>query len=126
MDAQLGRISSAIGRVYETSNNDADIDRMRNRWWTATNAYGRLSGDDKKIQSFMDYRPESRIFTSKAEMDRINEHFGLSNRSVESLRALRDNVVRAYANNRGDGMMQWMQSVTAVIDYYIRRKGAEA
>ena len=126
LDAQLGRISTAMERAYETAT-DGDMSRIRNRWFNATRAYGRLSGDDEQIQSIIDYRPESRMFTSREEMERLNRHFGLEKRTVESLMALRNNVVDTYARlgRRDDGMMQWMQSVTAVIDYYIRRKGVD-
>ena len=127
LDAQLGRIGTAVDRALGGATTYDEDRRLRNRWWNATAAYGRLSGDDRQIASFLDYRPASRMFTSNEEIERINQHFGLENRTVESLRALRDNVVREYSNNREnmpDGM-QWLQSITAVIDLYIRRKGRE-
>ena len=133
LDAQLGRINTAIERAYDEAENWDERRRMQRRWFNATSAYGRLSGDDKLIRSFADYRPETRGFTTFKEMDKINDHFGLENRSVESLRALRNNIVDAWSNRDRNGrqawdrddMTEWMQSLTATIDYYIRKKGGE-
>lgn len=127
LDAQLARISTAV----ERANRGADWDEIRhnqNRWFQATGAYGRLSRDNGLISRFADYMPADRFFTSNAEIERINRHFGLEGRTLESLRALRNNVVDYYDQNyrrssqRFD-KMPWMQSITAVIDEYIRRKG---
>lgn len=126
LDAQIERINNAYRSAVErTEWGSPEFRRQQGRWFKATEIHGKLRGDDKKIDSFKDYRPASRMFTSKEEMDRIDKHFGLSKRNVASLNALRNNVVDYYANHdtRRNDMGQWMQSLTAVIDYHIRRKG---
>lgn len=133
LDAQIGRIDTAMDRAFRNATTQEEMRRLRNRWVNATDAYGRLSGDEQKIQEILDYRPASRMFTSNEEIERLNQHFGLENRSVASLRALRNNVVKTWSNRERDGrqawdrddMTPWMQSITAVIDYYISRKGGE-
>ena len=124
LDAQLHRINTAVARAMK----DVDFDEMlrqQNRWFTATGAYGRLSGDNKLIDSIKDYRPKDRHFTSNEEIDYIAKKLKLNGRTKESLNALRNNVVEAYDRYAGDDrekgwdLMPWMQSVTAVIDEYI-------
>lgn len=124
LDAQLGRISTAVQRAMRNVDYDESF-RVRNRWFNATKAYGRLSGDDKLIDSIKDYRPADRHFTSNEEIAYIAKKLKLKGRSVESLNALRNNVVDAYDRFAGDDRqkrrdyMPWMLSVTAVIDEYI-------
>lgn len=124
LDAQLGRIRTAVERATSGADYN-EMMRVRNRWFTATDAYGRLSGDNKLIDSIKDYRPADRHFTSNKEIDYISKKLKLKGRTQESLNALRNNVVEAYDRLAGDDrekrwdMMPWMQSVTAVIDEYI-------
>ena len=128
LDAQIERIQKQYRTAVERADyGSPDFRRNQGRWFKATEAHGKLRGDDKKIDSFKDYRPESRMFTSKAEMDRIDKHFGLSKRNVASLNALRNNVVDYWSKNdrNAEDLDKWMQSITAVIDYHIRRKGGE-
>lgn len=127
-DAQIERINNAYRSAVErTEYGTPEFRRQQGRWFKATEIHGKLRGDNRLIESFRDYRPESRMFTSQAEMDRIDKHFGLSKRNVSSLTALRNNVVDYYANHntRQNDLGQWMQSLTAVIDYHIRRKGGQ-
>lgn len=131
LDAQIERINKAYATAADRAEyGSPEFRRQQRRWFNATAAHGRLRGDDKLIESFKDYRPESRIFTSKEEMDRIDKHFGLSKRNYASLTALRNNIVDYYAKHdryvrggRDDTLGQWMQSLTAVIDWHITRKG---
>lgn len=131
LDAQIARIGKAYRTAVErTEYGSSDFRTQQGRWFRATEAHGKLRGDDKKIDSFKDYRPASRVFTSRAEMDRIDKHFGLSKRNTDSLTALRNNIVEYYTKiprqqALASDMDQWMQSLTAVIDYHIRRKGGE-
>ena len=130
LDAQIGRIHTAIDRALDVSETAEEARRYQRRWRRATDAYGNLTGDNKLIRSFLTYRPASRGFTTYEEMDRINDHFGLEKRSVPSLMALRNNVVAAWAyrdrnSDDDDGMTQWMWSITATIDEHIRRKGGQ-
>ena len=124
LDAQMKRINTAVARAMR----DVDFDEMlrqQNRWFTATSAYGRLSGDNKLIDSIKDYRPADRHFTSNEEIEYVAKKLKLKGRTKESLNALRNNVVEAYDRYAGDDrekgwdLMPWMQSVTAVIDEYI-------
>lgn len=127
LDAQLGRINTAIERAYTQGDGSWDEHRrLQRRWFNATDAYGRLSGDDKLIRSFSDYRPETRGFTSFDEMRRVEKHFGLADRDLNSLHALRNNIVQTWINasnaDRDNGLTEWMQSITAVIDNEIQRR----
>lgn len=125
LDAQLGRIRTAVERATKGASDFDETLRIRNRYFRATDAYGKLSGDDKLIDSIKDYRPKDRHFTSNAEIDYIAKKLKLKGRNTESLTALRNNVVKAYDRFAGDDrqkgwdLMPWMQSVTAVIDEYI-------
>lgn len=131
LDAQIERINKEyVTAAQRAEYGSLEFRRQQRRWFNATAAHGRLRGDDKLIESFKDYRPDSRIFTSPEEMDRIDKHFGLSKRNVASLTALRNNIVDYYAKHdryvrggRDDTLGQWMQSITAVIDHHIMRKG---
>lgn len=129
LDAQIERIRGAYNSAVERAEwGSPEFRRQQRRWFNATEAHGRLRGDDKLIESFKDYRPARWGFTSKAEMDKIDKHFGLSERNTASLNALRNNVVEYYSNlpratRREDDMSEWMQSIVAVIDEHIRRKG---
>ena len=131
LDAQIGRIQNAYHSAVERAEwGSPEFRRQQGRWFKATEAHGKLRGDDKKIDSFKDYRPASRMFTSEEEMKRIDKHFGLSKRNVASLNSLRNNVVEYYASQpvevrRNGDLDQWMQSITAVIDYHIIRKGGQ-
>ena len=131
LDAQIDRIrNSYYSAVERAEYGSPEFRRQQGRWFKATEAHGKLRGDDKKIDSFKDYRPKSRVFTSKEEMDRIDKHFGLSKRNTASLNALRNNVVEYYTKiprqqALANDMDEWMMSLTAVIDYHIRRKGGE-
>ena len=131
LDAQIDRINKAYTTaVSRVAYGTPEFRRQQDRWFKATETHGKLRGDDKKIESFKDYRPASWGFTSKDEMDKIDKHFGLSKRNVSSLNALRNNVVEYYTSLPRDtrvdnGMDEWMQSITAVIDYHIRKKGGE-
>ena len=128
LDAQIERIQKQYRTAVERADyGSPDFRRNQGRWFKATEAHGKLRGDDKKIDSSKDYRPASRTFTSKGEMDRIDKHFGLSKRNVASLNALRNNVVDYWSKNdrNAEDLDKWMQSITAVIDYHIRRKGGE-
>lgn len=129
LDAQIERINNAYRTSVErTEYGSPEFRRQQGRWFKATEIHGKLRGDNKLIDSFKNYRPKDWGFTSKEEMDRIDKHFGLSKRNVASLNALRNNVVKYYSNlpratRREDDMSEWMQSITAVIDHHIRRKG---
>ena len=128
LDAQIERINRAYrSAVARTEYGSPEFRRQQRRWFNATEAHGRLRGDNRLIENFRDYRPASRGFTSQAEMDRIDKHFGLSKRNVSSLSALRNNIIDYYANHdtRQNDMGEWMQSLTAVIDWHIRRKGGQ-
>ena len=130
LDAQIGRIQKAYQTaVARTEYGSPEFRRQQGRWFKATEAHGKLRGDDRKIDAFKDYLPENRNYTSGAEVKRIEKHFGLDKRNVASLNALRNNVVdyyhKATENDRQKAwdMMPWMQSITAVIDRQISRKG---
>ena len=138
LDAQLKRIFTAVDDANNTALDRAaatsrevpweDIRRNQRRLFRATSAYGNITKDNQLIDKFKDYEPSSRVFTSEADIKKVEKHFGLANRTVESLQALRNNVVDYFDQNfrQGDqrwGKMPWMQSITAVIDEHIRRKG---
>ena len=122
LDAQIERIRNNFQTAVSRAENWQEIDRQRNRWFNASSAHGRLRGDIKKIDTFTDYRPAQRGFTSREEMQRIDRHFGLSRRNTASLNALRNNVVDYYSSHDNIDP-EWMQSITAVIDHYIVNKG---
>lgn len=127
LDSQLKRINTATERAMAGADYD-EMNRVRNRWFKATDAYGRLSGDNKLIDSIKDYRPADRHFTSNKEIEYIEKKLKLAGRTPESLNALRNNVVEAYDRYAGDDrekrweLTPWMQSVTAVIDNYMYRR----
>ena len=130
LDSQIGRIKDAYETAVERAGyGSQEFRRQQDRWFKATEAHGRLRGDDKKIDSFKDYMPANRHFTSGAEVKRIEKHFGLEKRNVASLNALRNNVVEYFDKVTNDDRnlrwdkMPWMQSITAVIDKHIARKG---
>ena len=147
IDAQMGRILSAVDEANRTALDRArtplgqsgavlqevpweEIRRNQRRWFTATTAYGNMTKDNQLIGRFTDYRPEDEFFTSADDIRKVDKHFKLSKRTTESLMALRNNVVKYYDDNYRGGeqrwqMMPWMQSITAVIDEYIRRKGGQ-
>lgn len=129
LNDQIDRIYRGLNnRMYNASNYD-EFYGARDRWFSASRAYGRLSKDNRLIDSFRDYRPQNEDFTSAEEIERIRRHFGLENRSEGSLRALRNNVVLSLDRIAGGNqslrwdMMPWMQSITAVIDRELIRKG---
>ena len=122
LDAQIERIRNSYHTAVSRAESGGDIDRLRNRWFNATSAHGNLRGDMKKLDSFADYRPAQRGFTSGEEMKRIDKHFGLSRRNTASLQALRNNVVDYYSNHDNVNS-EWMQSITAVIDHHLYNKG---
>lgn len=83
------------------------------------------------IQEFKFYKPESKYFTSDAEMEILKKHFEMEQRSYLDLQNLRDMVVLVYTGwmdeerekgNNGRGYMSAMQSITSVIDYYKNSK----
>lgn len=140
LDAQLRRIygavedanSAALDRAAATDRQIPweDIRRNQRRLFRATTAYGNMTRDNRLIADFTDYSPSSRMFTSASDIERIDKHFGLEKRTVESLMALRNNVVDYFDKNYRQGderwdRMPWMQSITAVIDEFIRRKGGQ-
>lgn len=85
------------------------------------------------------YRPEDSMFTSRAEMARVERRLKLADKSLDELRAKRNEVVAFYRDrmatqryqengimrygDKFDQYMEAMQSVTAVIDNLIYRKG---
>lgn len=87
-----------------------------------------------------DYKPENRMFTSEDEIDLISETLKLYELSYDERCKMRNEVVRYYAelmeneiiydeNGEYKGrthkywdLMQSMQSVTTVIDYYKYQK----
>lgn len=89
----------------------------------------------QRILNVKDYTPNDDMFTSKEEIDMLNENFGLDQMSTLDLRNLRDMVVmfwnnrmreERYSNNMKftDEYMKLshaMQSITAVIDSFIYR-----
>lgn len=130
LDAQIERIRNnyhtAVARAeYGTP----EFRRQQDRWFNATRTYGRLRGDDRLIDNFKDYRPSNRFFTSADDIRKVENALKLNERNTASLNALRNNVVAYYERETRDDrdkrwdMMPWMQSITAVIDQQIRRKG---
>ena len=86
------------------------------------------------IREIKDYAPKSSMFTSKEEIEMLNQHFGLDKMSLLELRNLRDMVVLVYDKWLDDAMdefpeqrklMSAMQSITAVIDHFKLNAGAK-
>ena len=73
------------------------------------------------VVDFKDYMPERRGFTSNEEMQRIAEHFHLTEMTALELQNLRDFVVLFYSQEDMLDKFQAMMSITAVIDTYIYR-----
>lgn len=126
LDDQIGRIERAFRSAVDRANDWDEMNRQRARWFRATEIHGRLRGDDRLIDSFKDYRPARRGFTSGEEIRRIERHFGLARRNFASLNALRNNIVEYYSERverdaRSAPDMEWLQSLTAVIDMYMNR-----
>lgn len=98
------------------------------------------------LRELSDYCPKDDMFTSKEEIEMLDNHFGLSQMTAYDLQNLRDMTVYFYTELQdneieykvnGEGQVYpcrsekfWrynttMQSVTAVIDLFKIRKGAE-
>lgn len=71
------------------------------------------------VREFTDYMPEDRHVTSREEMQRIADHFGLAEMTSLELQNLRDFVVLFYTSNDNlSDKRVAMYSITAVIDHY--------
>lgn len=70
------------------------------------------------VVDFKDYMPAQRGFTSKEEIEKIAEHFGLANMTALELQNLRDFVVLFYRSDNMRDKFEAMLSITAVIDHY--------
>lgn len=86
------------------------------------------------IQSLRGYNPVKRGFTSEEEFKMIDSHFGLSKMSLLELMNLRDMVVLSYERwldmatddfKKQMELIDAMQSITAVIDAFKYKAGAE-
>lgn len=84
-----------------------------------------------------EYTPKNNMYTSKEEIELISNELGLEGMTTEGFRSFRNEVVELYTelldeniiiNDKGEyvgrtekywSLMNAMQSVTAVIDYYI-------
>lgn len=86
------------------------------------------------IRSLRGYNPAKRGFTSEAEFEMVDNHFGLSKMTLLELMNLRDMVVFVYDRWLDDAMddfpvqrklMDAMQSITSVIDWFKYKVGAE-
>ena len=88
------------------------------------------------IMDIREYRPENRGWTSISEIKMLMNHFGLDKMSLLELQNLRDMVVLMFREwmqddrSKGDidEMMKKtdaMQSITAVIDNFKMKAGAE-
>ena len=89
----------------------------------------------QRLMGLKDYSPESTIFTSGEEMERVREELGLAEMQTElELRNMRDMTVmfydgkidRALEHNDSHGyrkLMSAMQSITAVIDNELWNRG---
>ena len=80
------------------------------------------------IDEFKGYEPASLVFTSDEEIEKINKHFSLDEKSLYELRNLRDMFMLYFIECQHcekKYSISAMQSVTCVIDLYITRKGAE-
>lgn len=87
----------------------------------------------QRIQIVKDYTPKDDMFTSKEEIDMLNETLGLDKMTIMDLRNLRDMVVMFWGSRmreeRHSNNMKFtdeymklshaMQSITAVIDNFI-------
>lgn len=71
------------------------------------------------VSDFSDYMPEDMHVTSREEIQRIAEHFGLAEMTALELQNLRDFVVLYYtSNDKLSDKSVAMYSITAVIDHY--------
>lgn len=96
---------------------------------------------NESIYEFLrNYKPQNRMFTSEDEIDLISETLNLTELDFESRTRLRNEVVKFYDesmedeiiyDNNGEykgrtdkywDLIQSMQSVTTVIDYYKYQK----
>lgn len=88
------------------------------------------------VESFKDYTPKSRIFTSEDEIKQVATHFELEGMSRGNLQIVRNAVVLQYSDwtrkARRDGdwdefdrLQNAMMSITAVIDSFKYKAGAE-
>lgn len=73
------------------------------------------------VVDFKEYMPARRGFTSNEEMQRIAEHFHLTEMTALELQNLRDFVVLFYSQEDMLDKFQAMMSITAVIDIYLYR-----
>ena len=73
------------------------------------------------VRDFSDYMPVDRGITSRSEIMKITEHFGLDNMSKLELQNLRDFVVLWYRDDSMRDKFEAMLSITAVIDIYLYR-----
>ena len=87
----------------------------------------------QRILNVKDYTPKDDMFTSKEEIDMLNENFELEKMSTMDLKNLRDMVVMFWSNRmreeRYSNNMKFtdeymklshaMQSITAVIDNFL-------
>lgn len=96
----------------------------------------RRGGENAFLES---YRPADSMFTSRAEMTRVERRLKLADKSLEELREKRNEVVAFYRDRMAtqryeengimrygekfDQYMEAMQSVTAVIDNLIYQRG---
>jgi hypothetical protein len=93
------------------------------------------------IYNFLNsYKPANRVFTSEDEIDLISETLNLCELSFDEQTRVRNEIVRYYTDlmekeiiydengeykgrtNKCWDLMQSMQSITTVIDYYKYRK----
>lgn len=77
------------------------------------------------ITELKGYEPKDKHFTSKEEMDMLNEHFGLEKMSAYELQNLRDMFMALYFAYRDWFSCSAMWSITAVIDHHKFQKGGE-
>lgn len=71
------------------------------------------------VREFTDYMPKDRHVTSREEIKKIEEHFGLAEMTGLELQNLRDFVVLFYTSNDNlSDKREAMYSITAVIDMY--------
>lgn len=73
------------------------------------------------VREFADYMPADRHITSRAEIMKITEHFGLDAMTKLELQNLRDFVVLYYRSDDMRDKFEAMLSITAVIDIYLYR-----
>lgn len=88
------------------------------------------------VESFKDYTPKSTIFTSEKEIEQVATHFELEGMSRENLQIVRNAVVLQYSDwmrkarrdsdwDEFDRLQNAMMSITAVIDSFKYKAGAE-